>query len=302
LDLGSGLIVRTDRSVLFVIPWRDHWIVGTTDTAWQLDRARPAASSVDIDYLLAEINKAIRRPLTKADVVGVYVGLRPLVAGTAATTTKLSREHVVATPAPGLVTVAGGKYTTYRLMAAAAVDAAVSDFDRPVPASCTADVPLVGADGYRALWNRRETLSRACGLQLSQIESMLSRYGDQVPVLLAAIARDPAGAMPVPGAPVHVRAEVDYAVTHEGARHLDDVLARRTHISIEAWDRGLAAAPVVAALMARNLGWDKGETAREIRVYLDRVRAERESQTQPDDPSAGLSRLSSAEIAPPQRV
>ncbi len=302
LDLHSGLILRTARSVLFVIPWRDHWIVGTTDTDWQLDRARPAASAADIDYLLSEVNRVLRRPLTTADVVGVYVGLRPLVSSAAAETTKLSREHVVEVPAPGLVTVTGGKYTTYRVMAADAVDAAVRDLDPTVPASCTADVPLVGAAGFRALWNQRENLGRDAGIGVHRMESMLSRYGDRVPDLLAGLSGDPHGADPLPGVEGHLLCEVAYAVTHEGARHLDDVLTRRTHISIESWDRGLAAAPIAGSEMARHLNWDPPTTEREIRTYQERVRSERESQAQPDDSSAHASRLSSAEILPPARV
>lgn len=302
LELRSGLILRTDRSVLFVIPWAGHWIVGTTDTEWENDRARPAASAADIAYLLAELNKVLRRPLSRDDVVGVYVGLRPLICAAQTPTTKLSREHVVVTPVPGLVAVAGGKYTTYRVMAADAVDAAVQDLGRSVPPSCTANVPLVGAAGYRAVWNRRANLAEVSGLDVPRIESMLSRYGDRISDVLAQIADDPNGRQALPGAERYLSAEVNYAVTHEGARHLDDVLARRMHVSIESADRGLAAAPVTAAIMAIELGWDRATQEREIRVYQDRVRSELESQTEPDDVSAQSSRLSSQEIAPPLRV
>ena len=113
----TGIILRTNVSVLFVIPWGRHWIIGTTDTDWDLDKAHPAASSTDIDYLLDQVNRVLATPLTRDDVEGVYAGLRPLLAGESAATSKLSREHVVAHSAPGLVVVAGGKYTTYRVMA-----------------------------------------------------------------------------------------------------------------------------------------------------------------------------------------
>ncbi|MBN9620814.1 MAG: glycerol-3-phosphate dehydrogenase/oxidase, partial [Actinobacteria bacterium] len=298
LELDSGLILRTARSVLFVIPWREHWIVGTTDTDWQLDRGRPAASAADIGYLLDEVNRVLRRPLTTADIVGVYVGLRPLVSSTATETTKTSREHVVDVPVPGLVTVAGGKYTTYRVMAADAVDAAVRDLDTSVPASCTADVPLVGAIGFRALWNRRASLALESGLNAEQVESLLTRYGDRTPELLSGLADDPRGAQPLPGSS-HLLGEIGYAATHEGARHLDDVLARRTHISIESWDRGVSAAPAAAEEMARHLGWDQATVDREVRTYLERVRTERVSQAQPDDSTADAARRQSREILPP---
>ena len=116
LQLDTGLILRTEKSVLFVIPWGRHWIVGTTDTDWELDRAHPAASSSDIDYIFEHINKVLRDPLTHDDVEGVYAGLRPLLSEESDSTSTLSREHSVATPVPGLVAIAGGKYTTYRVM------------------------------------------------------------------------------------------------------------------------------------------------------------------------------------------
>ena len=151
-----GLILRTEKSVLFVIPWGRHWIIGTTDTDWHLDKAHPAASSKDIDYLLEHVNKVLKRPLTREDVEGVYAGLRPLLAGESDSTAKLSREHVVAHPVPGLVVVAGGKWTTYRVMAKDAVDEATRSMDERVPPSCTESIPLLGASGFKAAWNAAE--------------------------------------------------------------------------------------------------------------------------------------------------
>ncbi|MBA3905851.1 MAG: glycerol-3-phosphate dehydrogenase/oxidase, partial [Pseudonocardiales bacterium] len=139
----SGLILRTEKSVLFVIPWGRHWIIGTTDTDWSLDKAHPAASAADIDYLLQHVNTVLEEPLTHEDVEGVYAGLRPLLSGESDSTSKLSREHAVAHTAPGLVVVAGGKYTTYRIMARDAVDEAVRAIDAKVPPSVTDTVPLL---------------------------------------------------------------------------------------------------------------------------------------------------------------
>jgi glycerol-3-phosphate dehydrogenase len=156
---GTGLILRTEKSVLFVIPWGRHWIVGTTDTDWELDRAEPAATQTDVDYLLDHVNRVLADPLGPDDIESVYVGLRPLLAAGSASTARLSREHAVFRPAPGLVAVAGGKYTTYRVMAKDTVDEAAkglqAETGKPVPASVTAETPLLGADGYRAAWNRR---------------------------------------------------------------------------------------------------------------------------------------------------
>ncbi|MEU4694871.1 glycerol-3-phosphate dehydrogenase/oxidase [Actinoplanes sp. NPDC023714] len=290
ISAKSGMILRTASSVLFVIPWDRHWIIGTTDTPWTLDKAEPAASSRDVDYLLDEVNKALVTPLTRDDVQGVYAGLRPLLSADASSTAKLSREHAVGNPVPGLVVVAGGKYTTYRVMAKDAVDAAVGDLPTRVPASCTDQVPLLGADGYRAAWNRRGQLARRAGLHVSRVEHLLRRYGTLADELLALIEADPALGEPLTGATDYLAAEVVYAVTHEGARHLEDVLTRRTRISIETADRGVAAARTTAELIAPHLGWTADETEREITRYEAVIVAELAAQQELDDESADARR------------
>jgi glycerol-3-phosphate dehydrogenase len=298
----TGLILRTATSVLFVIPWKRHWIIGTTDTDWELSKDHPAASSRDIDYLLDEVNKSLEVPLTREDVEGVYAGLRPLLAGEDAETSKLSREHAVAHSVPGLVVVAGGKYTTYRVMAADAVDEAVRGLEvtdgRTVGPCVTEEVPLVGADGYQALWNQRRALARQSGLAVNRIEHLLERYGSLVLEVLDLVAAEPELGGPLPGAEDYLRAEAVYAVTHEGARHLDDVLTRRMRISIETFDRGVAAAPHVAELVRGHLGWDGEQQERELEHYLKRVEAERESQRQPDDHTADAARKGAPDVVP----
>ncbi|GLY01617.1 glycerol-3-phosphate dehydrogenase/oxidase [Actinoplanes sp. NBRC 101535] len=293
----TGIILRTATSVLFVIPWDRHWIIGTTDTKWDLDKANPSASGADVDYLLAEVNKALAVPLTRDDVHGVYTGLRPLLSATASSTAKLSREHAVGNPVPGLIVVAGGKYTTYRVMAKDAVDAAVRNLAARVPASCTEQVPLLGADGYRAAWNRRAAVARKNGLTGTQMEHLLQRYGTLVDEILDLIAANPALGRPLDGAPDYLAAEIVYAVTHEGARHLDDVLSRRTRISIETADRGLAAARTAAGLIAGPLGWTEAEAAGEVALYEARTAAEIAAQQLPDDESADATRRDIPEIA-----
>ncbi|WP_295659456.1 glycerol-3-phosphate dehydrogenase/oxidase [uncultured Nocardioides sp.] len=298
----TGLILRTEKSVLFVIPWGRHWIIGTTDTDWSLDRAHPAASEADIDYLLEQVNLVLEVPLTREDVEGVYAGLRPLLEGESDATSKLSREHAVSHPAPGLVVVAGGKYTTYRIMAKDAVDEAVFGLgahdDRAVPPSVTEEVPLLGAEGYQALWNARHVLARDAGLHEVWIEHLLRRYGSLVHELLDLVADDPSLGRPLEGAPDYLRVEAVYAASHEGARHLEDVLTRRTHISIETFDRGLGVVEEVAGLVGGVLGWSEGQVALEIQHYRARVAAERESQEQPDDATADAARLGAADVVP----
>ena len=295
---STGLILRTESSVLFVIPWGRHWIIGTTDTDWHLGKAHPAASRSDIDYLLAHVNKVLVTPLSREDVEGVYAGLRPLLSGESEPTSKLSREHMVAHPVPGLVVVAGGKYTTYRVMAKDAVDAVSEGLDRTVAPSCTDRVPLVGAEGFVALWNARHQLAQRHGLDVAAIEHLLGRHGSLVHDVLALIDADPSLGEHLEGTADYLRAEVVHAASHEGARHLDDVLTRRTRMSIETFDRGLAAAPAVATLMAEVLGWSRAQVRKEVAHYVARVQAERLSQEQPDDQTADSARLGAPEIVP----
>src|SRR3954469_19361040 len=304
----GGFITKTEKSVLFVIPWGRHWIIGTTDTAWDLDLAHPAASRTDIEYLLEHLNKLLTVPLDHDDVEGVYAGLRPLLAGKAgrgvgsagegearSPTTKVSREHTVVSPAPGLVLIAGGKLTTYRVMARDAVDLAVSGWDGVAP-SHTERVPLLGADGFLTRTNQRVALSRRSGLEVGRIDHLLGRYGGLVDDLISLVDARPELAEPLPGAEDYLCAEVVYAVTHEAARHLDDVLARRTRISIETFDRGTLAVTAAADLMAAELGWDRARRDDEVDHYLRRVEAERQSQEKLTDQEADEARVSAPEI------
>jgi glycerol-3-phosphate dehydrogenase len=286
IHASAGIILKTPGSVLFVIPWERHWIIGTTDTDWAGSKSRPVASRADVDYLLGQANRVLATPLTRDDVTAVYAGLRPLLSGESDLTSRLSREHVVANPVPGLVLVAGGKYTTYRLMARDAVDAVVHGLDWRTPPSCTDRVPLAGADGYLALWNARSRLATSSGLHVARIEHLLRRYGSLAREVLSLIAADPALGRPLAGADDYLRAEIFYAASHEGARHLDDVLARRTHIAIETADRGLDVAEEAAALAARPLRWDSGQMAREVEHYRAEVAAQRASEEALSDSDA----------------
>ncbi|HXV91947.1 MAG TPA: glycerol-3-phosphate dehydrogenase/oxidase, partial [Pseudonocardia sp.] len=294
----SGLILRTETSVLFVIPWGSHWIVGTTDTDWNLDLAHPAATRSDIDYVLKHVNEVLATPLTHDDIEGVYAGLRPLLAGEDEATSKLSREHAVARVAPGLVAIAGGKYTTYRVMAADAVDAAAVDVPARVAPSTTDKVPLLGADGYHALVNQSEQIGARYGLHPYRIRHLLDRYGSLLDHVLELADGRRDLLAPIPEAEDYLQVEIVHACSHEAALHLEDVLTRRTRISIEYPHRGVGCARHVAELMAPVLGWDDATVAREVEVYTARVQAERESQAQPDDSSADARRSAAPEARP----
>jgi glycerol-3-phosphate dehydrogenase len=295
---STGIILRTEKSVLFVIPWGRHWIIGTTDTPWDLDKVHPAASKLDIDYVLEHLNAVLNTPLTPDDVEGVYAGLRPLLSGESAETSKLSREHVVAHPVPGLVIVAGGKFTTYRVMAKDAVDAVAHGLDEKVPESCTDRITLVGGEGFQALWNSRNRLAQTSGLHVARIEHLLRRYGTLIEDLLELIRARPDLGRPLTGADDYLRAEVVYAAGYEGARHLNDVLARRTRISIETWDRGVGVAEEAAELLAPVLGWEKDQIEQEVEYYRKRVEAERDSQEQEGDQEADARRRGAPDVVP----
>jgi glycerol-3-phosphate dehydrogenase len=291
IAMDTGLLTRTEKSVLFVIPWGEHWLIGDTDTEWPFDPSHPAASRADIDYLLAKVNTMLRSPLSHDDIEGVFAGLRPLVAlGAGADTTKLSREHAVRSPAPGLSVIAGGKFTTYRVMARDLIDVAVRDLsagsEQAIPASRTHKVPLAGAEGYEDSWAARKQIAASAGLPLAQVERLLGRYGSDLAELLELMASRPALSEPVPGGGPYLSAEVVYACSHEGGVHLDDVLSRRTRIRIEVRDRGAAAAPHAAELLADELGWDAARTAAELSRYRQLIAADLAAEAMPDDQTA----------------
>jgi glycerol-3-phosphate dehydrogenase len=302
-----GLLLRTEKSVLFVIPWNRHWIIGTTDTDWNLDLDEPAATSKDIDYILEHVNSVLSIPITRDQIQGVFAGLRPLIASDdTATTAKLSREHVVAHAGPGLVLIAGGKWTTYRVMAKDAIDTIAEqltrDTGRAVPTSTTESLPLIGAHGFDAAWMRRARVAKTTGISLAHMELLLRRYGAEVDYLIDLIEAEPALAQPLPGAREHLAVEAVFAASHESVRHLEDVLVRRMRIGFESADRGVSAAPVVADVIAPILGWNASRRNAEVQSYLERVAAERASNEQPTDESAERVRLSVPESGIPGLV
>jgi glycerol-3-phosphate dehydrogenase len=293
----AGLILRTPSSVLFVIPWGGHWIVGTTDTDWRLDRAHPAASAKDIEYLLGQVNTVLDRPLSTSDIEGVYAGLRPLLSGEDESTSALSREHAVVEPMLGLMLVAGGKLTTYRVMAADVVDHAVRRLGATtVPGSRTDDLPLLGADGYARLRRDPAALALRSRVPVDVAEHLLDRYGSLATDVLGLLRERPELVRPLAGAPSYLAVEVAYAARAEAALHLEDVLARRTRISIETAHRGVDSAADTATLMGDVLDWDADRRNREIENYLARVDAERESQMMPDDLTAAAARLGAPDV------
>ena len=287
-----AIILRTEKSVLFVIPWGTHWIIGTTDTDWNLDLAHPAATKADIDYILGHVNNVLTTPLTHQDIDGVYAGLRPLLAGESEETSQLSREHAVASPTPGLVAIAGGKYTTYRVMGADAVDEFVPSRVAP---SVTEKVPLLGAEGYYALINQTESVGEQYKLHPHRVQHLLDRYGSLIGEVLQLAQDEPNLLEPIAAAPGYLRVEAAYAAAAEGALHLEDILTRRMRISIEYPHRGVDCAREVAEIVAPILGWSSQDVDREVATYTARVEAEVRSQSQLDDAAADALRIAAPE-------
>ena len=277
LDSEVGIFLRTDKSVLFIIPWNTYWVIGTTDTPYEGDLCEPEVGIEDIDYVLDAANAVLTRKLTREDVITSYAGLRPLVDATdtgedgeAVATTKVSREHVVATTAPGLVSVAGGKLTTYRVMAEDTVDVVLGEGAKERE-SATERLPLVGAAGFEAL---RAQLPHVCahyGWDEATGEHLLGRFGDEIGRIGTLCLGSPRLARPLEHAPDYLAAEVVFAVRCEGALTLEDVLRNRIRLDTELKDRGAAAAAEVADLMAPELGWDAARVEREVADYTHRV-------------------------------
>ncbi len=294
-----GLILQTEKSVLFVIPWSRYWVIGTTDTPWTEGLVHPVPTAADIDYVLDHANAVLAHPLTREDVIGTWAGLRPLLQpGTKEGTSsaKVSREHTVASPTPGLSVIAGGKLTTYRIMAKDAVDHAIGQRAAALP-SITQDIPLEGAVGLRAVRRQARTWAKRFGWTPPMVDHLLHRYGSNLSEIVELCEADPSLARPLEHAPAYLRAEVHYGVTHEGALHLEDVLLHRTRLVYEISDSGLAALPEIADVVAAALGWDDATRQAETAAYRDRVAAYEAAAQQPDDAAAAQARLQAADVA-----
>jgi len=274
----DGIILKTAVSVLFLIPWGDKWIVGTTDTPYEGDCSKPLATQEDVQYILDQANRVLDPQLKAEDIIGVFAGLRPLVANkTGSATTKLSREHTVDRPAPGFVSIAGGKYTTYRVMAKDAVDLAVLDLRRLVNDSVTEKLPLIGADGYFALKQQVAKIAEDHALSEATVTHLLDRYGSLIEEILELIAHDSSLAERIIPELPYLKAEILHAATHEGALSVEDVLLRRTRISFEVFDGGADAAKEVAKIIGEPLGWGAKERSASVSAFLAVIEKEEEA-------------------------
>ena len=286
-EIAAVIAVPGDKRSVFVVPWGDFSFVGTTDTDYQGSVDDPQCTPEDIEYLLRAINGSVTTEITEADIVGTWAGLRPLVADPEASgrTADLSRRHSVNRSDAGVVTVTGGKLTTYREMAADAVDEIVEHvLDRKALSnlhrrSRTKRLELHGADGYDQLVSQAATASP---LGADVVNHLADRYGSDTGVILALAESDPDLAAPlVPGLP-YLRAEAIFAVRHEMARTIDDILSRRTRARLLARDDSATAAPSVAALIGPELGWDDAEQRRRVDEYVKQIDEERSAPGLPE--------------------
>jgi glycerol-3-phosphate dehydrogenase len=272
----TGLTIRVPGKIVFLVPWGEYWLIGTTDAPFDGSPAHPTAAGWEVDKLLETVNATMAVGLSRDDVVGTYAGLRPLIAPSSGSTVKASREHRVTVESNGVVRIGGGKYTTYRVMALDVIDAVLGrDAARAKP-SQTADWRLVGAADANAqarIANDLATIPamRACGLDITS--RLVARHGTEASAVVALGGELNLLRTLTPGRAL-LEAEVAWAARQELALNLDDVLARRTRLAQELPDRGAAIAPRVAEILGGELGWGASRQVLEVQNYLASARRE----------------------------
>lgn len=265
-DVAAVIAVPNDKRNLFVVPWGplpggtfSHTYIGTTDTDYEGPLDDPPCTKIDIDYVINALNATVTTDVTADDVTAVWAGLRPLVKATGSGNTKdLSRMHKISVGPGGVISIAGGKLTTYREMAEHTVDAVMKRLGRS-GRSRTRSLALIGADGF---------VEQPAG---SAAAHLADRYGSLSGSIDALVADDPTLGEPLVEGLSYLRAEAVYAVTHELATTLIDVLARRTRAHLMDRAATLAAAPAVARLIAPLLGWDDVRVEAEVASYAQLV-------------------------------
>ncbi|HEX5015095.1 MAG TPA: glycerol-3-phosphate dehydrogenase/oxidase [Candidatus Limnocylindrales bacterium] len=270
-----GLTIRVPGKVVFLVPWPHHWLIGTTDAPYEGPIDRPNASSDEVTELLDAVNRVMDVDLRRDDLVGTYSGVRPLIAPSGGTTIAASREHRVVAEANGLIRVSGGKFTTYRLMARDAIDAAVRGLgeDPRTRKSGTADLHLVGAAEPPELEQIAAAIASDHRLARDVADRLVRRHGRHAAEIAALGAKENLLATIGPGID-HLEVEVAWAARHEHALSVDDVLSRRMRLAQELPDRGAAIAGRVAAILGAELGWDEERRSRSAFEFLEGARRE----------------------------
>ena len=272
----TGLTIRVPGKIVFLVPWPDDWLIGTTDAPYEGSFDHPAADDWEIQKLLDTVNATMAVDLRREDVVGTFAGLRPLIAPSGGSTVKASREHRVTVETNGVVRIGGGKYTTYRVMARDAIDAVLGKTEARSRPSQTADRRLVGAadrDALDRIAAELESIPALAAIGAGAAARLVSRHGTEAPGVVS-LGADLGLIRPLTTGRPFLEAEVVWAVRHELALTLDDVLARRLRLAQELPDRCAAIAPRVAELMGTELGWGETRRAREVEAFLETARRE----------------------------
>ena len=285
------LIPRTeDGRVIFAIPWFGSLLVGTTED--EVEHAEEIiATETEVAYLLKYVNKYLNTNFSSADVQAAFAGVRPIVSSKdAVNTKKLVRDHEVETDEQsGLISILGGKWTTYRAMAEDGINRVERALGRPASAASTRDLPLVGANGFSPkYWC--ELLSQY-ELPEDVAKHLAHGFGTDTPRVMAIVASESELSKPLfPGASV-LAGEVLYCIREEMAQSIEDVLARRTGIQVHSWQDAVAAAPIVGELLERELGWSSEATYKAIDDYIDVVQSWRGKLPFPSTSAQLLSRI-----------
>ena len=278
---AAVLPVAGDRRSIFVVPWGDFVYAGTTDTDYDGPLDDPKCTPDDVAYVLGALNAAITEPLDEGDVAGTWAGLRPLVRGAISErTADLSRRHRVSVSADGVVTVTGGKLTTYRNMASDTVDEVVRLLGRGAKRSPTKHLSLLGASRLQAL--KDPGAAERLGVADDRLRHLVGRYGTEARTLIAMTRSDPDLGRPLVSGVPYLRAEAVYAARYEMARTLEDVLSRRTRALLFARDASAAAARDVARLIAPELGWSPAQVEEEVSRYRALVTGARQAAGLPE--------------------
>jgi glycerol-3-phosphate dehydrogenase len=277
-EIAMVVPVPFDGRSIFVVPWGDVTYIGTTDDAYDGDLDDPQCTAADVDYLLRAVNSALADPLTPDDVIATWAGLRPLLAtAESERTADLSRRHGIRVSGAGVVTITGGKLTTYRAMARDTIDQVDQVLDGRHRRCRTKRLPLTGARGYRPPAPDAPAVER----------HLATRYGTEAVAVRALTAADPTLGEPlVPGLP-YLRAEAVHAVRAEMATTLADVLDRRTRCRLLDRAATAAAAESVARLLAPEWGWDDATTAAAVAAYRAELEAERAASAPRGVPAPG---------------
>ncbi len=267
IPADCGMTLRIPHRVCFLVPDGDRWVIGTTDHEDRGAADRPVPTLAEIDEIVDNVNRSLDVGLTRRDIVSAFAGIRPLAAdpgGSRGSTVKVSREHRIRIEPNGLVRISGGKYTTYRLMAAQTVDAAIGARAGACP-SVTASLPIAGAatpDGLDAAARH----VAAAGVDAERARGLVARYGEDAPRVAAVGAG--LGLLAPLGDTQHIQAEVVWTAREESALSLDDFLSRRTRLALERTDRAASIAPRVAELLGAELGWTPPERDAAVAAFL----------------------------------